>query len=471
MDQGVIRAGVARAFRCVYSHRTAQRARPHSARPALTPEPLEGRVFLSTTPTSAVVAPSATGPSVAAAPLVSAAAVVMPTIPNSDNWYGTIVNANNYITSPYYMPNISPDLNMITDLTGTSAQTWAEAVTTVQTAHPDMLIGTYHSMRDAQLANTFTNYPRRAVPREGLSSSQILMKDPGNPNVDIVNYTQTAARRYLVNNVVQDVVNTGSGLAFLDNVSHSESGFPISWKTTTDVVREMSTNLHTRGKRVVVNAAWVPGVTTMTSVDQFIATGADGVSLEMGFHANVRGSVTRIKTAITQYRKMLDRGIAVIFIPLGSATGGADTIENIEVEQRLQAAYGMMFRKPGDKLFTNQIFWRPVPEWTQWPTQFGAALGEATITTNAAGQVTMTRQFTNYTLTANVATKEVVATARVAAAAAPASVQQAAPAPTAFSAAPATQPDAATITGQVLGQSRLGWRAPSRAPALAPAAA
>lgn len=458
MDQGVFRAGVARAFRCICSHRTAQRARPLSARPALTPEPLEGRVFLSTTSATAAGASAATGPSVATAPVVLAAAVVLPTIPNSDNWYGAIVNANNYITSPYYMQNLSPDLDLITDLTGTSMQTWAEAVATVQTAHPDMLIGTYHSARDAQLANTFTKYPRRAVPREGLSSSQILMKDPKNPNVDIVNYTQSAARRYLVNNVVRDVVNTGSALAFLDNVSHHESGFPISWKTTTDLVREMSTKLHTVGKRVIINAAWVPGITTMTSVDQLIATGVDGVSLEMGFHANVRGSVTRIKTAISQYRKMLDRGMAVIFIPAGNATGGANTIENIEIEQRLQAAYGMMFRRPGDKLFTNQIFWRPVPEWTQWPEMFGAALGEATIATNAQGQIVMTRSFTNYTLTANVATKEVIYTARVAPAGAPASAQQTVAEPTAFSTAPvavpSTETDPTPITGQVLGQLR-----------------
>jgi hypothetical protein len=104
---------------------------------------------------------------------------------------------------------------------------------------------------------------------------------------------------------------------------------------------------------------------------------------------------------------MLDAGLTVIFIPLATATGGADTIENMEIEARVQAAFGMMFRKPGDRLFTNHVFWRPVPEWGEWPERFGPALGDATIATNAKGQIVMTRRFTNYTLTLNTATKEV----------------------------------------------------------------
>jgi hypothetical protein len=136
----------------------------------------------------------------------------------------------------------------------------------------------------------------------------------------------------------------------------------------------------------------------------------DGVSLEMGFHANVRNSVARIQTAMSQYRRMLDTGMTVIFIAVGNATGDAATIENTEVEQRLQAAFGMMFRKPGDRLFVNQIFWRPVQEWTRWPEQFGAPVAAATVSTNSLGQVVMTRQFARTTLTVNVATKEVTYT-------------------------------------------------------------
>ena len=342
------------------------------------------------------------------APIVSGA--LLPNIPTSDAWYGAVVNGNQYVTGYLYDEYLPPDVKLMTDLTGNSKEEYESALATMQTQRPEMLIGTYHSFRDAQYTSTMTRYPRRAVPREGLTNRQILYVDPNNPNVHVVDYTQSNARKYLVKNVVQDVINTGRPVAYLDNVSHNETGFPISWSTTTAVIKEMATNLHAQNKRVIVNAAWVPGITSNTSVDQLINSTVDGVSLEMGFHANVRGSVARINTAMAQYRRMLDTGMSVIFIALGNATGDAATIENTEVEQRLQAAFGMMFRKPGDRLFVHQVFWRPVQEWTKWPEQFGAPLAAATVTTNASGQIIMTRQFQRTTLTVNVQTKEVTYT-------------------------------------------------------------
>jgi hypothetical protein len=342
------------------------------------------------------------------APIVSGP--LLPVMPTSDAWYGAVVNASNYVTGYLYPDYMPQDVKLMTDLTGNSQADYTTSLATMQAQYPQMLIGTYHSFRDAQLAATMTKYPRRAVPREGLNANQILMKEPGNPDADIVNYTQAAARNYLVKNVVQDVTTTGRPLAFLDNVSHNENGFPIAWSTTTSVIKDMATKLHAVNKRVIVNAAWTPGITSTTSVDQLIGSGVDGVSLEMGFHANVRNSVARIQTAMSQYRRMLDTGMTVIFIAVGNATGDAATIENTEVEQRLQAAFGMMFRKPGDRLFVNQIFWRPVQEWTRWPEQFGAPVAAATVSTNSLGQVVMTRQFARTTLTVNVATKEVTYT-------------------------------------------------------------
>jgi hypothetical protein len=356
--------------------------------------------------TTSIDALSTSAPMTAAA----VAAPVLPVMPSSDTWYGAVVNANNYITSPYYQPYLSPNLKLITDLSGSDQATWADAVAQTQANHPNTLIGTYHSSRDAQYANSFKTYPRRAVPREGLTNSQILMTEPSMPEAYVVDYRQTAARKYLVRNVVNDVVATGSKLAYLDNVSHDETGFAIPWSTTMSVVTDMTSQLHSLGKRVIINAAWVPGVTSDTSVTQLIASGVDGVSLEMGFHASVRNDITRINKAMAQYRRMLDAGLTVVFVGLGSATGQPDTIENIEAEQRVEAAYGMMFRKPGDRLFTNEIFWRPIPDWADWPSRFGAPLAAATVTRNDAGEVVMTRAFANTTLTLNVATMTVTYT-------------------------------------------------------------
>ena len=365
-------------------------------------EPLEGRRLLSGI--AAVSESPATGP--AATAQVELSQVLLPEMPTSDAWYGAIVNANHHV-SPSYLTNLPPKLSLITDLRGDSPAMWAQAVALVQATHPQTLIGTYHSARDAQYTATMTTYPRRAVPREGLRDDQVLMPAPGNPDAVIIDYTQPDARRYLVDTIVQDVAQTGRPLAFLDNVSHDESGFPIPWATTMDVVSELNTRLHALGKRVIVNAAWVPGVTSDQSVEQLIATGVDGVSLEMAFHANVRGDLTRIEVAMRQYRRMLDAGLTVIFIPTGTETGGPATIENLETEQRLQAAFGMMFREPGDRLFVNELFWRPPPAWAQWPERFGTALADATLATNALGEIVMSREFAHGTLTLNAATKEV----------------------------------------------------------------
>jgi hypothetical protein len=331
-------------------------------------------------------------------------------MPNSDRWYGAMVNTSNYMTSPYHLPRLPANLSLVTDLSGTNAETWADAVVTMHATHPDTLVGTYHSSREAQFAGSLVKYPRRAVPREGLADSQILMTDPRRPEAVVVDYRQAAARQYLVDNIVQDVVTTGSRLAYLDNVSHEETGWPIDWATTMGFIGDITAQLHAHGVRVIVNAAWVPGVTSDTSVTQLINSGVDGVSLEMGLLGVVRNDVARINKAMAQYRRMLDAGLTVILVALGSTTGLPDTVATIEVEQQVQAAFGMMFRKPGDRLFTNEIFWRPTPEWGSWPSRFGAPLAAAIVTRNANGEVVLTRAFANTTLTLNVTTRSVTYT-------------------------------------------------------------
>jgi hypothetical protein len=379
-------------------------------------------------------------------PLPTADPGVLAIMPSSDNWYGAVLNARTDIAAPVYMKDLPPQLSLITDMKATSGLTWARSLGGLQAARPQMLIGTYHSARDAQPASTLDTYPPRAVPREGLADSQVLMTLPSHPEISVVDYAQPGARRYLVDHIVEDVMASGAPLVYLDSVSHDECGFPVPWATTMNVIHDLTTDLHALGKRVMINAAWVPGITSTQSVDQFLASGTDGVSLEMGFHENVRGSVARIQTAMQQYRKMLDAGKTIVFCPVITGTG-AEGMANLEAEQRLHAAFGMMFRKPGDRLFTSQLFWRPTPEWANWPQQFGRPLSDATMSTNSRGEVIMIRRFSNYVLTVNVATKE-VKTFRLAGAAAAASM-----APTDASGVPQVRSGPAgrgTLAAQVL---------------------
>jgi hypothetical protein len=322
------------------------------------------------------------------------------TLPTSDSWYGSYMNVQDYVTS--YLSNISPQAGLITDLTGRDQSTWSVAAASVQGGFPSMIIGTYHSSRDSETAAVrAVSFPPRAVPLEGLQSSQILYVSG---NEYVVDYSQSAARSYLVSNILSDVLNTQLPLAFIDNVSSDEMGFPIPWSTTMGLISDLVAQLHAQGVRVIINAAWAPGLTSQQNVDALINSGVDGVSLEMPFlDPGVRHSICAIETAISQYRRMLDAGLTVIFISLA----GTDPSDTGDVEDHLQAAFGLMFRQPGDKLFIAQSYWQPIPDWTGWPARLGAPNGNAVITTDAQGEVVITRQFANGSVSLNTTTRAV----------------------------------------------------------------
>lgn len=187
-------------------------------------------------------------------------------LPTSDRWYGTYVNAQNHITS--YIDTIPSDARLITDLTGIAQRDWSVAVKRVQGTFPSMIIGTYHSSRDSETATVRSRcYPPRAVPVEGLQSSQILYVS-GNEHV--VDYSQTDARTYLVNHIVLDILNTHMPVAFLDNVSSDEMEFPIPWSATMSVINDIVGQLHAQAVRIIFNAAWAPALTSQRNVDALI---------------------------------------------------------------------------------------------------------------------------------------------------------------------------------------------------------
>jgi hypothetical protein len=345
--------------------------------------------FLSTLILGSSISPPADG-----APLVA--------LPTSDSWYGSYLNVQNYVTS--YLSNISPQARLITDLTGLDQSTWSVAAASVQASFPSMIIGTYHSSRDSETAAMRSeSFPPRAVPVEGLQGSQILYVSG---NEYVVDYSQPAARAYLVNNIVSNVLNTHLPVAFIDNVSSDEMGFPIPWSTTMSLIHDIVAQLHAQGVRVIINAAWAPGLTSQQNVDALINSGVDGVSLEMAFlDPDVRHSITAIQTAVSQYRQMLDAGLTVIFISLP----GTDPSDTSDVEDHLQAAFGLMFRQPGDKLFIAQSYWQPIPDWTGWPARLGAPQGNAVITTDPPGEIVMTRRFANGSVSLNTTTRAVTA--------------------------------------------------------------
>jgi hypothetical protein len=70
-------------------------------------------------------------------------------------------------------------------------------------------------------------------------------------------------------------------------------------------------------------------------------------------------------------------------------------------------AFGLMIRDPGDKLFIAQSYWQPILDWTGWPARLGAPKGNAVIATNAQGEIVMSRQFANGSVSLNTTTRAV----------------------------------------------------------------
>jgi RTX calcium-binding nonapeptide repeat (4 copies) len=302
-------------------------------------------------------------------------------LPNSDSQLRAQVNVSSWTALPYYQGWISND-GLATDLAATvdekNHDTWPEARSYYQSAlrqitakAPGQIVGTYHSGLHASTKDSEDRYPRRALPAEWFLPSERLLLDGDSY---IVDHRIPAARQKLIRGIVYDVVATGQPLVFLDNFVHPSTGLPFSWAETTSFLRELVGELHFRGVRVIVNVAWNIGRATDADLAQFLATGVDGVALEMPFNANVRNDPVLVARSLVVYRQLLNAGRTVVLVPIEYTT-----LEGMERNSQFLAAYAMMFRQPDDSVFVAHPFWRGAPAWMQWPRLLGRALGAAQV--------------------------------------------------------------------------------------------
>jgi hypothetical protein len=223
------------------------------------------------------------------------------------------------------------------------------------------------------------------------------------PGLEMVDYRQVVASNKLVADLVSGVAATGMQLAYLDEVSSNELNPNLPpWATTMSVLKRMVDGLHNRGVRVIANTAWHIGTTSQANVDLLLGTGVDGISLEEGFPASVRQNSAAIQTAVGQYRQLLDAGQAVIFIP---------DPNNYAADSTVLAAWGMMFRQPGDRLFIDEPFYlTTVPAWADWTQSFGAPAGPYSQTVDGSGEIILSRVFAHGQVSLNTFTGTVTTT-------------------------------------------------------------
>lgn len=334
-------------------------------------------------------------------------------LPNSDNWYACVVNATPAVEGyePTYLP---AQTQLITDLTdfgsppapGTEMG-WRCALAALRGRLASPLIGTYRSMRSAAPAPTRAmTFPPRWNTLEAFTSADLLLGIEDSyqaqcPGLTMVDYSQSAAAAKLTADLVAGVAATGAALAFLDEVSSDELDPRLPpWSVTMGVLKSMTAGLHARGVRVLINAAIHFGTTTPANVAALLASGVDGVCLEEGFPApSVRQSASAIQTAIAQFRQLLDAGLCVVFDP---------NSPNYAADAAVLAAWGMMLRAPGDRLFISVPFYlTSIPAWATWPKTLGAPSGPASVATDGTGQIVLSRSFAGGTVALNTFTGNV----------------------------------------------------------------
>lgn len=349
-------------------------------------------------------------------------------MPNSDRFLGAQVSFSHYAVG-YYKDYGWDSTPLITDASGVNhgqsddlSPDYNQMLQHMASQNPEIMMGSYLSGWDVgQTPGIY--FPRNRIEAQelidklpaGMPLESIFMGRnliPGEPYQMQINYADPEVRKVWADLIFNEIVMRNPALAYLDNTRHPSLIFSqIPWSVTTEALSEVRQRLHAQGIRVITNVAW--GIYDAETADiQLFMKAVDGASFEMAFpHPFGGGSapeiLERLKKAYENYRLMLGgyvdpqtqervNGITAVTIP----NYFGDTPEEImkwEKRGEVEAAWSMMVRNPGDKIFVSHAFWRPTPDWVHWPSEFGEPLGDAVLQIEG-GEVKMERIFENGTL-------------------------------------------------------------------------
>ena len=187
---------------------------------------------------------------------------------------------------------------------------------------------------------------------------------------------------------------------FLDNIVHP--GSMSTWNPWADQCRflqRVRTGLNDNGALMIANVAMPAWA--LSDADVALTTeSVDGIALEQPVHPQVRENEGKLRRQIEIYRSWLDAGKIVVLIPRASD-------EMIDEESAFIAAFAMAIREPGDSLFVAWPFWKAVPDWQDWPEEFGPAVDDLTIDNVS---MVMERRFQHGTLRLSVKSGTVLRT-------------------------------------------------------------
>lgn len=281
----------------------------------------------------------------------------------------------------------------------------------VRTAQPEMLYGTYISGSAFRRTADMFSYPFEALPYETAPLNMLLGPYDVPTRRAAIDLDNPAARLFMADRIVAEVIARDVPLVFLDNMAHPDTGGTrASWVEVTEYMRDMRIRLNRRGTKVMANIAcqpyWLAGTDALLT-----ETALDGVNFEQPFHWTlVRPFADRVVGELEVYRQFLNAGMHVSLMAGWSAVV-SDPSRYVH-EERVLAALCMMIHRPGQSLFVPRSAYYAAPDWATWPTTFGPALGPYTVV-SSIGPV-LRREFTHATLTVNLALSTNVLTAPIA---------------------------------------------------------
>ena len=313
------------------------------------------------------------------------------------------------------------------------------------------LLGSYISSQDVD--TVADQYPIARLDRDLFAADELL---PGRPypkqrNRKTIDFRQPVAEEKLRRSIVNEAVGRGLRLLYCDNVRHPDTLFDDlrkqrpdckdasfqswanqhsgeekksdptwtlddslelarwnchypEWHESTAYLGRLRWDLHRVGIRMITNVAWsLGGVSDQEDdVDELLAV-TDGASFEMALHPYVRLDKGRLERNRRLYRRMLDAGMCVAFIPQGDTQTG-----EYQQEAELLAAWAMMIRQSGDRVWVASPYWLDNPDWLFWPLTLGDPNGPADF--SAFPEVH--RKFAGGELTVDLDTKDVTMTIR-----------------------------------------------------------
>ena len=343
---------------------------------------------------------------VAALGLASRARV--PEIPTPIDWIGASVNLNPSVLR-YPAERISRDL-LVTDLIAdeqvfpakdprfpTARTAYEGGLPAIQRRAPAAMIGTYISGTSVKDDDLDPYYPPSKVARrpfEDLCAKlgcdrgdpRGVFKDPDFNSGEekgraVVNLAHEAAGRLLVDMVFEEVVSRERPLVLVDNIAFPTDDDPtwIPWEVQTAWLATLRNRLHGRSIRMLANVA--VNLPRVAETDlQRLERAVDGITLEQPLHANNRRSRDLLERAIANDRYLLDRGAAVVLIPLcANQDGRACTDGETSAEVRMIIGFAAAVYEPGDRLFVHHAFFEEADPWLGFPAIFGKPLARAVV--------------------------------------------------------------------------------------------